>query len=74
MEVSPQVRDLVVDIPVVAQMQISWVFSMSSRSLVGVSIGSCAILSEILESWVTFAWRLTLSLLRISSWARVQNC
>ena len=46
MEVSPQVRDLVVDILVVAQMQISWVFSMSSRSLVGVSIGSCAILSE----------------------------
>ena len=52
-----------VDIPVVAQMQISWVFSMSSRSLVGTSIASCAILSENLASWVTFAWRLTLSVL-----------
>ena len=32
-----------------------------------VSIGSCAILAENIEtSWVTFAWRLVLSMLRVS--------
>ena len=66
LEVSLLVRDLVVDIPVVAQMQISWVLflSMSSRSSVGakllVKVSICALsLARILTSWVTFAWRLT---------------
>ena len=47
--------------------------TMSSWSLVEakmqvkVSIGSCAILGENIEtSWVTFAWRLALSMLRFS--------
>ena len=44
----------------------SWSFA-EAKMQVKVSIGSCAILGENMEtSWVTFAWCLALSMLRVS--------